>query len=186
MESANFVWKRIPALFVSLVLFLILIPSFMISASASEAGGDNSHGYVSDMQLNASIRTDKNIPTFEFSPDKTKYDGVKFIDTSTGTLILTLNENAKTDGSLGYSIYLGDTKIATKAITNVKSKITLAPLFINLTMGEVNNISIRVGTFVDTKSSVTDYDEYLLSASVLPGISKLSVSDSSSEIEISP
>ena len=186
MEGANSVWKRMSALLVSFVFFLILFPAFMISASASEAGGDNSHGYVSDMHLYAS-GNNQDIPSFDFSPETLKYENVQLIDTATGgKLVLTLAEGAATDGSLGYSILSNDTVLKSAKLTKEETLVPVATFLPKLTMGEVNNISIRVGTFVSTTSSVTDYDEYLLSASILPGISSLSASDPSGTIVLSP
>ena len=186
MEGANSVWKHMSALLVSFVFFLILFPAFMISASASEAGGDNSHGYVSDMHLYAS-GNNQDIPSFDFSPETLKYENVQLIDTATGgQLVLTLAEGAATDGSLGYSILSNDTVLKSAKLTKEETLVPVATFLPKLTMGEVNNISIRVGTFVSTTSSVTDYDEYLLSASILPGISSLSASDPSGTIVLSP
>lgn len=166
-------------------------------AAQEESGtvGNCSNGYVTDIKFKPSSMAKTYLPDYTFAQAKT-YNEITLYNTSMPfTMILSVDENAAANASLGYMFWLDGqpTKPTAnkegaflKRITDAKKTNCLLSDIVSATYG-THTLSLQVGTVsTDGKSLKSGYDEYVFSFNLLPELTNLTLKDSEQTLTTTP
>ena len=166
-------------------------------AAQEESGtvGNCSNGYVTDIKFKPSSMAKTYLPDYTFAQAKT-YNEITLYNTSMSfAMILSVDENAAANASLGYMFWLdgqptkptaNEEGAFLKRITDAKKTNCLLSDIVSATYG-THTLSLQVGTVsTDGKSLKSGYDEYVFSFNLLPELTNLTLKDSEQTLTTTP
>lgn len=170
-----------------------IFTGLMLPAQAAEPQGNCSNGYVTDIKIKPAATATETIPNYAFHAETTSYN-ITLYNSGMPALRLYVNEDAATYSNLYYYVYLDGkpTMPTSKKAVQIKASktkdIPIALAGIQSAKCGTHTLSVRVGTSSDSGKSLTQYDEYIYSFSLIPafGDGSLKVLDSGTAITLTP
>ena len=191
VQELRAAWKKALSILLVFGVCSVLFSSIMPTIYAANSTGNNTHQYVKDITINASLKVPKSIPNYTFDAGTTSYSNIVVYDGISPNISISLNGIKTSEGKdLYFSLAVNGATVKASKATSTTARPTVQAQNITKADNKVssygdNFFSIKVGTSTDSGKTLDEYDEYVFYYQLKPVVSKISVK-ADTELALSP